>query len=179
MFRPIFFIPLTFFIILAGVLFYALNKKDGSFSQPESSVGQTFPEFEVASLFDKNKKVTQETLKGSVTLFHVFASWCSLCQKDHERLVNLQEKKPVKMIGLNFKDKKDQAQEWLNKHKNIFVHVGFDEDGQIAQVLEIYGVPETYILDKEGKIRFRKAGPLTTEEINNTVIPLIEKLENG
>jgi len=113
-----------------------------------------------------------------VWLLNVWASWCVSCRQEHPVLMQLSRTGEVPIIGLNYKDTRKEAMNWLNDFGNPYNVVGFDSDGRVGTDYGVYGVPETYIIDKQGVIRHKVTGPITPDILRNEVLPLVRKL-NG
>jgi cytochrome c biogenesis protein CcmG/thiol:disulfide interchange protein DsbE len=121
--------------------------------------------------------VRSAELKGQVWLLNVFASWCTPCLEEHPLLLALQDKDVVPIYGLNYKDKPANATGWLNKHGNPYTAIVVDPQGRTGIEYGVYGVPETFVIDKLGVIRYKQIGPLTPEALDEKIIPLIERLK--
>jgi len=111
-------------------------------------------------------------------VLNVFASWCVACVTEHPLLVQLAKDEAVPLVGLNYKDQTADAVAWLNRFGNPFVAVAEDLAGGVGIDWGVYGVPETFVIDAQGQVRYKHIGPLTEESIANTVVPLIQSLES-
>ena len=171
-----FLLPLSIFIVLAGFLFVGLQLNPREVPSP--LIDKPAPAFRVAQLHAPDKTISPEDLKGKVWLFNVWASWCVSCRQEHPLLVELARRNVVPIIGLNYKDGRDVGMGWLNEHGDPYVLSAFDADGRIGIDFGVYGVPETFLIDKNGVIRYKHIGPLTGEAIEQKLLPRIKEL-NG
>ena len=171
-------IPVTLFLILIGFFVYRLELIDrGDMPNliPSVMIGKPVPDFILPSLFSDKPPVTSAYLKGKVTLVDIFASWCVPCRAEHPFLSDI-KKAGITVVGINYKDKTEDARAWLEKMGNPYDAIAADRDGRIAIDFGSYGVPETYLIDKNGIIRFKQTGPLTPADIQNTLLPLAREL---
>ena len=166
--------PLAVFVILLGFLFMGLklNPRD----VPSPLVNRPVPTFNLATLADPQQRVSPEQLRGQVWLLNVWASWCVACQLEHPVLVEMGKSPQVTLIGLNYKDRRDLALGWLDKHGNPYRTTLSDTDGRVGIDFGVYGVPETYVIDRQGVIRHKHTGPVTPEVVRDTLLPLMKKL---
>ena len=169
------FMPLVVFGLLVGFLAYGLQRDPSRIESP--LIDQAAPEFSLPILatgetFDSN------SMRGQVWVLNVFASWCAACVTEHPLLVQLANDQSVPLVGLNYKDQTSDAVAWLNRFGNPFVAVAEDQAGGVGIDWGVYGVPETFVIDANGEVRYKHIGPLTDESIANTVVPLIQSLEN-
>ena len=116
-------------------------------------------------------------LVGKVTVVNVFASWCAPCLIEHPQIMQLAKTSGVRVFGLNYKNKAAQAVAWLERHGNPYARVGADRDGRVAIDWGVYGVPETFVVDRKGVICFKKVGPVTPEVLVEQILPLVEALQ--
>jgi cytochrome c biogenesis protein CcmG/thiol:disulfide interchange protein DsbE len=155
------FIPLIIFAVLAAVFYAVLQQEDyDPQALPSALVGQAMPEFQLETLEVNNQQanvITQKSLLGDVYLLNVWATWCISCKVEHPYLNKLAEQ-GVKIIGLNYKDDRAKAIDWLNKLGNPYKTVIYDPEGILGLDLGVYGAPETYLVDKAGVIRFKFVG---------------------
>jgi len=174
-------VPLILFVLLFGVFGYALLKmQSGEYNPreiPSVLIDKPVPEFTLSALSDPQKSVSRDDLQQEVTLFNVWASWCVACRQEHPILNQIAKQGVVPIYGLNYKDTRPAAQAWLNDLGNPYVESAFDEKGRVGIDWGVYGVPETFIVDKRGMIRLKHIGPVTREDWTNKLLPLIEKLK--
>ncbi len=173
-------IPLTVFAAIGGLLMYALYlSMTGQYSPrdiPSPLIGKPVPEFDLPTVADPARKVSRDSLLGRVYLLNVWASWCVACREEHPFLVELAGRKAVPIIGLNYKDKRPDALQWLSGMGDPYETSISDADGRVGINLGVYGVPETFVVDKQGIIRYKQIGPLTPEAWELKVAPLIKSL---
>lgn len=171
---PFAFIPLIIFAVLAGFLWRGLTINPAKL--PSAFIGKEAPGFQLTSLFDPNKTVTNVILINHVTLVHVWASWCVVCQTEHEVLLQLAQNKQLQLLGWDYKDERNNAKRYLDDSGNPYLEVVWDNNGQAALEWGIYGTPETFVLDKQGIIRYKHVGPLTEAGVQTEITILVEKL---
>jgi cytochrome c biogenesis protein CcmG/thiol:disulfide interchange protein DsbE len=167
--------PLILFIIMAVFLALGLNLKPGEIPSP--LINKPAPAFSAPKLQAPEEKLTPADLKGKVWLLNVWASWCVSCRAEHPVLNQLSLQDAVVIIGLNYKDKPADAKKWLDRLGNPYDVSIMDQDGRIGIDWGVYGVPETFVIDKNGRIRYKHTGPVTAEDIQRTFLPLIVQLQ--
>ncbi len=133
------------------------------------------PSFELTNLMDPSQVFSDKELKGKVTVLNIWASWCPACQSEHAFLMDISQRTGIPFYSLNFKDNPDAARKWLEDKGNPFIKTGIDAKGNLSAELGIIGIPETFLVDKNGMIRYRHLGVLDQEEWENTLQPLIVK----
>jgi cytochrome c biogenesis protein CcmG/thiol:disulfide interchange protein DsbE len=168
-------IPLILFIIMAVFLAVGLNLKPNDIPSP--FIDKPAPEFSAPKLNAPEERLTPADLKGQVWLFNVWASWCVSCRAEHPVLNQLAQKNAVVIIGLNYKDQPGDAKNWLDILGNPYNVSIMDQDGRIGIDYGVYGVPETFVIDKKGLIRYKHTGPVTAEDVQKIFLPLIDKLQ--
>ncbi|WP_114325137.1 DsbE family thiol:disulfide interchange protein [Candidatus Colwellia aromaticivorans] len=172
------FLPLILVIALGVVLYrgLSLNPQD----MPSALVGKTMPEFSLVTLKDDNKTVTKADLVGDIVLLNVWATWCPTCKYEHPYLLELandpQLKPYVKLYGINYKDERLAAQQWLTHYEDPYHFSIFDEEGTLGLDLGVFGAPETFVIDHHGVIRKRFAGAIDTRVWRKEFAPLIKQL---
>ncbi len=144
---------------------------------PSPFIGKPAPEFLLPALDENASQISNETFKGKVWVLNVWASWCVACRQEHPLLMDVANRKLVTIVGLNYKDKRSDALEWLQRHGDPYRHIPFDEAGNVAIDYGVYGVPETFVIDKAGIVRLKHIGPVTLEDLKNTILPLVSELE--
>jgi cytochrome c biogenesis protein CcmG/thiol:disulfide interchange protein DsbE len=172
-----FLIPLVLFVVLAGFLAVGLGLNPREVPSP--LVGKPAPEFRLSKLHQPEVMVTPADLKGQVWLLNVWASWCVSCRQEHPVLVDLARHKLVTMIGLDYKDGRDAARAWLAEHGDPYSFSLFDGDGRTGIDYGVYGVPETFVVDREGVIRYKHIGPLTDKVVKEKIVPLLKELNRA
>ncbi|MDD5578229.1 MAG: DsbE family thiol:disulfide interchange protein [Methylobacter sp.] len=168
-------IPLVLFIVLAVFLALGLSLKPGDIPSP--FINKPAPSFSAPKLNAPDEKLSQTDLIGKVWLFNVWASWCVSCRSEHPILNQLAQKNAAVIVGLNYKDDPNDAKKWLQTLGNPYTVSIMDQDGRIGIDWGVYGVPETFVIDKKGLIRYKHTGPVTAEDIQKTFLPLIAKLQ--
>jgi cytochrome c biogenesis protein CcmG/thiol:disulfide interchange protein DsbE len=168
-------VPLAVFAAL--VAFFAIGLMRDPREVPSPFIGLPAPSFSVAQLHRPELAFTPADMKGKVWMLNVWASWCVSCRVEHPLLVELARRKVVPIVGLNYKDKRDEGVAWLAKFGDPYVLSAFDVEGRVGIDYGVYGVPETFVIDKEGVVRHKQIGPITPESLEKTILPLIRRLE--
>ena len=166
--------PLGIFLALAGFLFVGLylNPRE----VPSPLIDKPAPAFALPVLHSPDKQITQDDLKGQVWLLNVWASWCVSCRQEHPLLVELSKSKIVPVYGLNYKDERNAGLQWLSEHGDPYVLSIMDADGRTGINYGVYGVPETFVIDKQGIIRHKHIGPVTRQALEEEIIPKVREL---
>ena len=167
-------IPLVVFAVLVGFLFVGLGLNPREVPSP--LVGKPAPPIALAQLHAPEKRFTLTDMKGRVWLLNVWASWCVSCRDEHPFLMELAKQGSVPIVGLNYKDKRDDAVKWLAQFGNPYRLSIVDADGRTGIDFGVYGVPETFVIDKDGVIRYKHIGPLSAEKWQQTILPIVKKL---
>ena len=170
-----FLIPLLLFVILVGFLAVGLTRDPQAIPSP--LIGKQAPAFEVPQLADPKKTFSPESMRGHTWILNVWASWCAACRDEHPVLVELDKLKIAPIIGLDYKDKRENAMTMLSLQGNPYLLSAFDADGRVGIDYGVYGVPETYVIDKAGVIRFKHIGPITMAVLNQKILPLLGELK--
>ncbi|MEJ2396022.1 MAG: DsbE family thiol:disulfide interchange protein [Candidatus Thiodiazotropha sp.] len=171
----LFSIPLVVFAVIAAFLYKGLSINPREIPSP--LIGKSVPEFSLPSLEQSETQISNKDLLGKVYLLNVWATWCVSCRAEHRTLVELSRMGKVEIVGLNWKDDRGKAQSWLRQLGNPYMVNIFDKKGRTAIDLGVYGAPETFLVDSQGIIRFKYAGPVTHELFNSKILPLIEELK--
>lgn len=172
-----FLIPLALFGVLVGFLAVGLNRDPHEIPSP--LVSKAAPQFKVPQLILADKTFSPDDLKGQVWMLNVWASWCVACRVEHPLLVELSRSQVVPLIGLDYKDKREDALKLLAQKGDPYNLSAVDADGRVGINYGVYGVPETFIIDKKGVIRHKQIGPITPEALEKTILPLINQLKNS
>jgi len=172
-----FLIPFALFIFLLIML--GLGLRLNPHEVPSPLIGKPAPGFQLSQLQAPDKFITPQELKGQVWLLNVWASWCVSCRLEHAALMDLASQHRVTMIGLNYKDTRLNGINALRELGNPYQVSGFDENGRVGVDFGVYGVPETFVIDKAGVIRYKQIGPLTAEVITEKLLPLIKELNRA
>ena len=170
-----FLVPLGIFIVL--VVFLAVGLTRDPREVPSPLIDKPAPPFTLVQLHEPARQLSVADLKGQVWLLNVWASWCVSCRQEHPLMVELSKGGVVPIYGLNYKDKRDDALRWLEQFGDPYTVSVMDADGKVGIDYGVYGVPETYVIDKEGTIRYKQIGPVTAEVLKQTIIPLVRKLQ--
>lgn len=172
--------PLIVFIALAALFFYRLGTGDPSHI-PSALIGRPVPATDLPALpgLERDGKavpgLSSATFQGAVTLVNVWASWCVPCHDEVPFLEQLSQDKRIQLVGINYKDAPDNARRFLNRYGNPFVATGQDEAGRASIDWGVYGVPETFLVGRDGKIAYKLVGPITADNLARTLKPEIEK----
>jgi cytochrome c biogenesis protein CcmG/thiol:disulfide interchange protein DsbE len=170
-------LPLGIFLVL--VIFFAVGLKLDPREVPSPLIDKLAPAFEVAQLHEPDRRISTEQLRGQVWLLNVWASWCVACRQEHPHLVALARQNLVPIYGLNYKDKRPDALRWLQQFGDPYTVSAHDLDGRVGLNYGVYGVPETFLIDKQGVIRYKHIGPVDPDVINNTIMPMVRELQQG
>jgi len=144
---------------------------------PSPLVNKPAPVFSVADLHRPELQFASEQMKGKVWILNVWASWCRACRDEHPLFVELGRKGIVPIVGLNYKDQRGDALEWLRALGDPYVASAYDVDGRVGMDYGVYGVPETYVIDKQGIIRYKHTGPVTAQSLQTRVLTLVKELQ--
>ena len=167
-------IPLGCFIILVAFLAVGLSRDPHEIPSP--LINKPAPAFQLTQLQEPNKNFGAEEMRGKVWILNAWASWCVSCGEEHPLLLEYSRTSPVPIYGLDYKDQRNDAISWLGENGNPYVLSAFDSDGRVGIDFGVYGVPETYVIDKSGVIRFKQIGPITREVWQQTILPLVKDL---
>lgn len=173
----LFLIPLAAFLVLTVLLGrgLALNPRE----VPSPLVGKPAPAFTLPRLDDGTVSVSGASFAGKVWVLNVWASWCGPCREEHPLWVEFGRRSKVPIVGLNYKDKRAQAQPWLRQLGDPYAMSLFDSDGKVAIDWGVYGVPETFVIDRQGVVRFKQIGPITATVLREKIEPLLKALDGG
>lgn len=166
--------PLALFGVLTVFLGVGLTLNPREIPSP--LIGKAVPAFDLPSVKGRTLGLATRDLKGEVPLVNVFASWCVACREEHPILVDLARRQVVPIHGLNYKDKPNDAAAWLDKWGDPYTRTGADVDGRVGIDWGVYGVPETFVIDRDGRIAYKHIGPLTPEFVREKLTPMIERL---
>ena len=167
-------IPLLIFMILVGFLGVGLSLKPREIPSP--LINKPAPDFSLPTLDAPELKMSTQDLRGKVWILNVWASWCVACRIEHPLLVEFAKTGAAPVYGLNYKDKREDAIRWLGKFGNPYSRSLSDTEGLVGIDFGVYGVPETFVIDKTGVIRMKHIGPLTPEVLRDDIVPLLRKL---
>ena len=170
-----FLLPFGIFIVLVGFLAVVLRLDPRKVPSP--LIDKPAPPFTLPELMDPQRTFSQKDMLGKVWLLNVWASWCVSCREEHPVLVEFSKRNIVPVYGLNYKDDRKDALAWLARLGNPYTTSIMDRDGRIGIDYGVYGVPETYVIDKQGVIRYKQIGPVTPEILDAKIVPLVKKLQ--
>jgi cytochrome c biogenesis protein CcmG, thiol:disulfide interchange protein DsbE len=168
-------VPLAAFGVLAVLL--GVGLKLNPREVPSPFIGKAAPAFVLPTLLNTQQQLSPAELRGKVWVLNVWASWCAPCREEHPLLMAVAREPGVTLVGLNYKDDPRNAQEWLRKLGDPYLATAVDRDGRTGIDYGVYGVPETFVIDKAGIVRLKHVGPLTQDVWSREVKPLIEKLQ--
>jgi cytochrome c biogenesis protein CcmG/thiol:disulfide interchange protein DsbE len=170
-------IPLALFVLL--VVFLGVGLTLNPREVPSPLIGKPAPAFQLAQLQQPDRLLAQREMLGKVWLLNVWASWCVSCREEHPVLVELSRSNVVPIYGLNYKDKRDEALAWLKQFGDPYTSSVTDTDGRVGIDYGVYGVPETFVIDKAGVIRYKQIGPVTPQALKDKILPLIRQLQQS
>jgi len=170
-------LPLAGFLLLAWFLMVGLHRDPRAIPSP--LVGKPAPAFVLSQLKAPEKNFSPQEMQGKVWLLNVWASWCVACREEHPVLLDFSRLGIVPIMGLNYKDGRSDGVNLLRQFGDPYNLSAFDGDGRVGIDYGVYGVPETFVIDKHGVIRYKQTGPITPEVINKTLLPLIRELNNA
>lgn len=168
-------IPLGLFVVLIGFMAFGLTRDPSQL--PSELIDQPFPDFTLSTLEDPAAEIKEDILVGQVSLVNIFGSWCVACVQEHPQLTAIAQSNSVKLIGVDWRDTRPNARRWLKRYGDPYDIVLFDDTSQLAIDLGITGAPETFIVDKNGRIRYKHVGIITPDVWKKTLLPLIRSLE--
>ena len=167
-------IPLVLFILLVG--FLAIGLRHDPHEVPSPLINKPAPAFQLSQLRDSSKSFSAADMRGKVWLLNVWASWCVTCRDEHPLLLQYARSGALPIYGLNYKDKREDALAWLAELGDPYVLSAADNDGRVGIDYGVYGAPETYLIDRDGIIRFKQVGPVTPDVWQKTILPLAQQL---
>ena len=159
--KQILILPAIFFLLILLIFFYLLAIDRNPSEVPSTLLNKNFPKFEAESLLKKEKFISSEEFRNETILVNFFATWCKPCLAEHNFIQRFSKEKKVKVIGVNYKDNPEKAIKWLKKLGNPYSNIAIDKNGMIAIDWGVYGIPETFIVNSEGIIKYRHIGPIT------------------
>jgi len=170
-------VPLVLFVLLAAFLWRGLRLDPREVPSP--LVDKPAPAFSLTRLDDASRTIRRDDMLGKVWMLNVWASWCEACRTEHPTLVSFAKTGTVPIVGLNYKDTRGDGLGWLARFGDPYAMSLFDEKGRVGIDFGVYGVPETFVIDKQGVVRFKLVGPLTPELITTKVRPLLKALADA
>jgi cytochrome c biogenesis protein CcmG/thiol:disulfide interchange protein DsbE len=169
-----FVLPLAIFVLMVGLLGYGLRLDPKKVPSP--LIDKPAPAFSLVMLEDPSRELSTADMAGQVWVLNVWASWCVSCRAEHEVITSLARRNLVTVVGLNYKDQPDEASRWLGKYGNPYAVSVIDGDGRVGIDWGVYGVPETFVIGADGRIKYKHIGPVTHESLEQKVLPVIREL---
>jgi cytochrome c biogenesis protein CcmG/thiol:disulfide interchange protein DsbE len=169
-----FLIPVAVFAAIALALGVGLTLRPDVI--PSALIGKPVPEFDLPPVKGSALGLSSNDLRGEVSLVNVWASWCTECRREHPLFMELERQRIVPVHGLNYKDEPDDARQWLDSLGDPYTRNGADRDGRVGIEWGVYGVPETFVVDTEGRIAYKHIGAVDERVLRETIVPLIEDL---
>ena len=168
----------TLAVFAALVVLLAIGLRLNPREVPSPLIGKPAPAFELPLLLSPDKKFSEKDMLGRVWILNVWASWCPPCLVEHPVVTRIARSGLAPVVGLNYKDARDEALPWLERNGNPYQLIAFDRDGRIGIDYGVYGVPETYVIDAKGVIRYKHIGPLSPDVVRDKLEPLVKELAN-
>jgi cytochrome c biogenesis protein CcmG/thiol:disulfide interchange protein DsbE len=170
-------LPLGVFLALVVLLGVGLNLNPREVPSP--LIDKPAPAFELPQLHAPDRTFSPKEMQGRVWIFNVWASWCAACREEHPVLTELAKSGAAPLYGLNYKDRREDGLAWLRRFGDPYRLSVFDPDGKVGIDYGVYGVPETYVIDKRGVIRYKRIGPVTPEIVQKKILPLLKELDGN
>ena len=170
-------LPLGFFLLLVVAMGIGLTRDPSAI--PSVLIDRTLPPFSIEALDPEDPPYTNEDVVGDVTLVNIFGSWCVACKIEHPTLMDIAETGVVDLHGINWRDTREAANQVLVETGDPYTRIGFDDESDLAIELGVTGAPETYVFDQEGRIRYKHVGPITETVWEETIKPIVLRLEAG
>ena len=172
---PAYFVPLIVFVAVG--VFFAIGLTRDPREIPPPLIGRPVPAFSLPAVQGRSLGLASENLRDEVSLVNVFASWCAACRQEHPLLLEIKARSAFAVHGLNYKDQPVDAAAWLDKLGDPYTRTGADVTGRVGIDWGVYGVPETFVVDRDGRIAYKHIGPITREAWNERLLPLIRELD--
>jgi cytochrome c biogenesis protein CcmG/thiol:disulfide interchange protein DsbE len=174
-----FLLPCAAFIALAVLFAFGLNPNRDIHALPSPLIGKPAPLFTLSDVLEPNRIVSNADLKGQVYVLNVWGTWCVACRQEHEALLAIAQQRKVPIIGLDYMDERGKAQRWLQQLGNPYAAVAFDTDGRTAIDWGVYGAPETFLVDGQGRVLYKFISPMTAEVWEREFMPRIDAARRG
>ena len=168
-------VPLGIFVLLVAFLYVGLYRDPREIPSP--LIDKPAPAFQLRQLHRPDQMLSSQDMRGKVWLLNVWASWCESCRDEQPLLVEYARQNVVPIYGLDYKDEPAEAIKWLEQFGNPFVLSAVDKEGQVGINYGVYGVPETFLIDKQGIIRYKQIGPVTQQSLREKILPLVAELQ--
>ena len=166
----------TLAVFAALVVLLAIGLRLNPREVPSPLIGKRAPAFELPMLLAPDKRFSEKDMLGRVWILNVWASWCPPCLVEHPVVTRIARSGLAPVVGLNYKDAREEALPWLERNGNPYQLIAFDRDGRIGIDYGVYGVPETYVIDRQGVIRYKHIGPLSADVVREKLEPLVKEL---
>lgn len=173
--RLIYILPLLLFLVVVG--YFAAGLGRDPHKLPSALIDRPVPAFDLPAVAGTKAGLSSDDLKGRPQLVNIWASWCIPCRVEHPALMRLAGEHGVLIRGIDYKDKPEDAAAYLEENGNPYTGIGADRDGRVGIEWGTYGVPETYVIDRDGRIRYRHVGPLMPEDVEERILPILAELE--
>jgi cytochrome c biogenesis protein CcmG/thiol:disulfide interchange protein DsbE len=175
--RLLYLFPVMIFGVVAGYFLWGLNPERDPRLIPSVMIDQPVPEFELEPIegMDGPGLKTADLTDGRVTLVNFFASWCVPCRIEHAFLIELVKEDGARLVGINYKNEPEEARAWLAQLGNPYAQIGADTTGRVGIEWGVYGLPETFIIDQQGRIRYRRVGPIDAYTLTHDIRPLLRE----
>lgn len=167
--------PFVIFVVLAGFLYVGLGLNPHEVPSP--LINKPAPAFTLPQLHDPAKQFSQQDMKGQVWLLNFWASWCAACKEEHPVFMTLARQNIVPIYGVDYKDRNEDGEAWLRNGGDPYVLSVSDMEGRAGIDYGVYGVPETYVIDKQGVIRYKQIGAVTAQNLREKILPLVAELQ--
>ena len=174
-----FLLPFAAFVGLVVLFAFGLTPSRDIHALPSPLIGKPAPEIALSDLLDPSRAVSNAALKGQVYVLNVWGTWCVACREEHEALLAISQQHVVPIIGLDWKDQRDRAQQWLQQLGNPYQAVAFDSDGRTGVNWGVYGAPETYLVDQQGRVIYKFISPMTQQVWEREFLPRIAAARRG
>jgi len=174
-----FLLPFAAFVALVVLFALGLNPKRDIHVLPSPLIGKPAPAFALTDVLDPARVVSTEAFKGQVYVLNVWGTWCVACRQEHEALLAIARQHVVPIIGLDYMDERERAKQWLEQLGNPYTAVAFDTEGRTAIDWGVYGAPETYLVDAQGRVVFKFISPMTAEVWEKEFLPRIAAARGG
>ena len=175
--RYIFLAPLLLFVLIGG--YFALGLKHDPSYIPSAIIDKPMPAFDLPAIEGYEQGFSSEDLAGKVALINFFGSWCVSCIVEHPMLMQIAQEEDIMLTGIDWKDKPGDGARWLARLGNPYAQIGDDQNGRTAIDFGITGAPETFVVDQQGRIRYRFQGPINEQIWEGEILPLIRQLQSG
>jgi cytochrome c biogenesis protein CcmG/thiol:disulfide interchange protein DsbE len=168
-------VPVVILLVIAGFFAFGLTRDPKVLRS--TMIDRPMPDFALTRLTPEREALNNKDLIGKVSLVNVFGSWCSSCVIEHPQLTEIAQSGLVALYGIDWRDPPGKGAEWLSRYGDPYLKTGVDSDSRLAIDLGVTGAPETFVVDQGGRIRYKQVGPITQEIWEDTLLPLIRKLE--